>query len=59
MSFYEDELRRINDAELVIMVGLSVRDLGYEEMSLQLEYDLLELKLAIMALERGKMPYQK
>jgi hypothetical protein len=41
---------------LILLAGVSILDLGYEEMSLQLEYDLLEIKVAHMSLERGKMP---
>lgn len=59
MSFDDDELRRINDAELILWAGVRIRDLGYEEMSLQLEYDLLELHVAHEAIKQGKMPYQK
>jgi hypothetical protein len=58
VSFYEDEMRRIKDAELVLIAGVSIRDLGYAEMSLQLQEDLLEFKVAIEALKHGKMPYE-
>jgi len=59
VSFDDDELRRINDAELILWANVSIRDLGYDEMSLQLEYDLLELYVAHEALKHGKMPYQE
>jgi hypothetical protein len=59
VSFDDDEIQRINDAELILWAKVSVRDLGYEEMSLQLEYDLLEMYVAHEALKRGKMPYQQ
>ena len=53
MSFYPDELERIMDARLVLM-GIQPSEL--ERMSLQLRYDVLEIKNADEALKRGKMP---
>jgi hypothetical protein len=59
VSFDDDEIRRINDAELILWAKVSIRDLGYGEMSWQLEYDLLEFFVAHEAIKRGKMPYQQ
>ncbi len=43
VSFYPDEIRRIEDAQLM-MIGISLDDLA--RMSLQQRYDLLELHSA-------------
>lgn len=56
MSFYQDEVQRLDDVELFLL-GASVSDLGYDVMSLQLSYDVLEIKAAKSALKQGKMPY--
>jgi len=56
VSFYPDEMARIEDAELM-MLGIQPSEL--ERMSLQQRYDLMELASAKEALRNGKMPGEK
>lgn len=56
VSFYPDEMARIEDAELMIR-GIQPSELKH--MSLQQVYDFLEISGAQDALKNGKMPGQK
>lgn len=58
MVFEWDELDRIEDAEMFLQ-GATVRDLGYEVMSLQLFYDVREIGYAQECIRNGKMPYSE
>lgn len=53
MSFYPDEVERIENAELVLL-GVQPSELA--RMSLQMKADILEIYGAKRALENGKMP---
>lgn len=55
MSFYPDEMVRLEDAELFLM-GASVADLGYEVMSEQLRHDIRAIKTVQDALRKPKVP---
>jgi hypothetical protein len=57
VSFYPDEVQRLDDAELFLL-GATVKDLGYDCMSLQLAYDILEIQSAKAYLKHGKLPDQ-
>jgi hypothetical protein len=54
--FYPDEIKRIEDAELILL-GVPPRDL--EHMSLQQRSDVLAISEAKYTLAHGKMPGQK
>jgi hypothetical protein len=56
VSFYPDEVERIQDAQLVLL-GVPPSEIPC--MPLQLIYDVLELDAAHRAMKQGKMPGEK
>jgi len=56
VSFYPDEIERIDDA-LLILAGVPPSEL--ERMNIQQRKDVLEIHQTLEALKRGKMPGQE
>lgn len=53
VSFYPEEMQRIEDAELM---SLGIQPSELDHMSLQRRYDFLEISRAKVYLQQGKMP---